>query len=280
MKLFIDSANIADIATAISHGLACGCTTNPSLAAKEPPIIGGYPALLRNIVRATNPEFQLHAQPNFPADRSPRETFNILRGATQSNRLICKVPVNFANLALIQQLTRSGVPVNATCVFTAAQAIAAIHAGAKFVSFFWGRMEDAQTHHAVEMAKSLGQPPEAPNYSAASVNYRGGYSNGGSAEGAVRLTRTLIDQSRLSVEIICGSIRTPDAALRAFASGAHIVTTGLSVLQTLAESTLSDQSAAKFSADRDAWDAQCDQLGSGPLGQETPAGTSEEPLRP
>ena len=35
MKLFIDTANVADIRRANDMGIICGVTTNPSLIAKE-----------------------------------------------------------------------------------------------------------------------------------------------------------------------------------------------------------------------------------------------------
>ena len=39
MKLFIDTANVEEIREAAALGVICGVTTNPSLIAKEGPII-------------------------------------------------------------------------------------------------------------------------------------------------------------------------------------------------------------------------------------------------
>jgi transaldolase len=48
MKVFVDSANLAEIETALSNGFIEGVTTNPSLLAKEPK--ADYLAHVRQIV--------------------------------------------------------------------------------------------------------------------------------------------------------------------------------------------------------------------------------------
>lgn len=226
MKLFIDSADPAIIKTAFDHGLVHGVTTNPALVAKEPPHTLGYYGHLRDIVRVIGQDTPISVQPSISElNDSMVEHIGTIQGHLQSRKLIIKIAASWENLPLIRAVSRR-IPVNATCIFTAEQAIAAMLAGASFVSFFWCRMNDA---------------------AGAVVRGESGYSAGGGQAGkAVHQVRSLIDASNMKVEIIAGSIRTPADAMSAFAAGAHIVTTGLPVLQAMATSNLSNASAEGF----------------------------------
>lgn len=262
MRLFIDSANSADIREALSHGLASGITTNPSLIAKEPPHPQGYLGHLRDVARGL--QIPISVQP--PLDElaaSPRECVGRITGALQTMgaNLAIKIPVSWDTLPLIHAVSRIA-HVNATCVFTAAQAVAAMNAGARYVSFFWCRMND--NHREMTKAKTLrGVPLE--------------YNGGGRAMDIVGLTRKLIDNhpSRVNTEIIAGSIRTAEDAMDAFAAGAHIVTTNLKALKEIASSELSMASAAKFEEDRARWNGLVDRMAEEPEGGETPEPPTE-----
>lgn len=250
MKLFIDSANPDDLRAAFSHGLAQGCTTNPALISKEPPHRQGYLGHLRDLTRAC-PDLLAHplsVQPPIEELRaSPVETVGRIKGHLQTRLLAIKIPMSWENLPLIRLLAGK-VPVNVTCVFAPEQAIAAISAGARYVSFFWGRMNDAAKMSVVDKARLEIERREQCDLSS-------GYNPGG-PEAALKLIRSLIDQSpaRVNTEIIAGSIRSPADAMAAFAAGAHIVTTKLSVLQSMAWSPLSDASATEFSTAFAVWD--------------------------
>lgn len=237
MRLYIDSASISDTTTAIQHGLAQGVTTNPSLLSKEPPHPQGYLGHLRDVVRSAGQDTPISVQPPL-ADltASPRETIGIIRGFLGARNIAIKIPVSWNTLPLIRAVSRE-IPVNATCVFSTEQAIAAIHAGARFVSFFWCRMND--TENGVESA--------------------GGTHPGGLGARATGLVRDLIDRSFTTVkpQIICGSIRAPSDVSHCFAAGADIVTAPLSVLQALANNEHSAHSANKFGNAHAEWTSRC-----------------------
>jgi len=250
VRLFIDSANSADIREALSHGLASGITTNPSLIAKEPPHPQGYLGHLRDVARGL--QIPISVQPPLgELAASPRECVGRITGALQTMgaNLAIKIPISWDNLPLIHAVSRIA-HVNATCVFTAAQAIAAMNAGARYVSFFWCRMRDAEPKIIARQGDYRTSDFKAPG---AGVPSR--YNGGGRAIDIVSLTRKLIDNhpSRVNTEIVAGSIRTAEDAMDAFAAGAHIVTTNLKVLKEIASSELSAASAAKFEEDRARW---------------------------
>lgn len=227
MKLFLDSANTADVQEAFYHFLVSGLTTNPALVAKEPPNALGYYGHLRDIVKIIGPDTPISIQPAISdLINGPREHIGIIKGKLQSRQLIIKIAMSWDNLPLIRLAAQTG-PVNVTCVFTAEQAIAALSAGAKYISFFWGRMNDAKLGHAAV---------------------------------AVRMVRDMIDKSNVRAEIICGSIRSPADAMAAFAAGAHIVTTGLPVLKQMANFELSTASAEGFEKARKLWDEASQKL--------------------
>lgn len=135
MKLFIDSGNIKDIETLAALGIIDGVTTNPSLLAKEP---GDYKDNLKKIcaivkgpvsgeVIATDAEGML------------REGHQI---AELDPHMVVKLPLTRNGIQVCSALSREGIRVNVTLVFSAAQALLAAKAGATFVSPFVGRLDD------------------------------------------------------------------------------------------------------------------------------------------
>jgi transaldolase len=231
MKVFLDSASLADISEAHSHSITSGYTTNPALVAKEPPNILGYYGHIRDIVRIIGVDTPISIQPAVKVLRdSPQEHVGIIKGVTQSRQIIIKIAMSWDNLPLIRRVAMMGVHVNVTCIFTAEQAVAAMSAGARYVSIFWCRINDAK----------------------------------GNPQRVTRAVRDLINTSGNRTEIIAGSIRSAADAMDAFAAGAHIVTTGLPVLKAMANSVLSDASADAFEKARAEWDqksaALADQL--------------------
>ena len=53
-----------------------------------------------------------------------------------------KVPFSAEGLAATRELASDGIPVNKTLVFSAAQALLTVEAGATYVSCFMGRLDD------------------------------------------------------------------------------------------------------------------------------------------
>ena len=138
MKLFIDSGNIKDIETLAALGIIDGVTTNPSLLAKEP---GDYRQNLKKICGIVQGPVSGEVVATDFAGMI-REGHDI---AQIDQHMIVKVPLTRDGIRACKALSKDGIRVNVTLVFTAAQALLAAKAGATFVSPFVGRLDDVAT---------------------------------------------------------------------------------------------------------------------------------------
>ncbi len=135
MKIFLDTANIAEIRKGASWGIVDGVTTNPTLIAREGKpnaeqvraiceIIGGD---VSAEVVATEAEAMIS---------EGRELARI------HSNVVVKVPLTRDGIRACAALTKDGVRVNVTLCFSAVQALLAAKAGAYIVSPFIGRLDD------------------------------------------------------------------------------------------------------------------------------------------
>lgn len=135
MKLFLDTAHLADIETAVGWGILDGITTNPSLAAKEglefPDLIKAITDLVAGPVSA-----------EVVADNADDMLAQGKDLASIADNVVVKVPMSREGVTAGAKLVESGIPINVTLVFSAAQAMLAGTIGATFVSPFLGRVDD------------------------------------------------------------------------------------------------------------------------------------------
>ena len=136
MKIFLDTADVAEIAKAHETGLINGVTTNPTLIKKSgrDPVevikeisssFASLESISAEVVADTAEEMIDQAQ-----------AFNGLWNVT------IKVPCNVEGLKACTALAMTNYKVNVTLVFSVAQAILAEKAGASYVSPFVGRWMD------------------------------------------------------------------------------------------------------------------------------------------
>ena len=138
MKLFVDTAHVADIEALLPLGIVDGVTTNPSLLARE----GGDPdAVLQAICRLVQGPVSAEVV-STGADEMVREGRRLAR---LDEHIVVKVPFGRAGVAACGRLTGEGIRVNVTLVFSAAQALLAAKVGAAYVSPFAGRLDDVAT---------------------------------------------------------------------------------------------------------------------------------------
>lgn len=135
MKLFLDTANIDDIAALAPTGFVDGVTTNPSLIAKSgrdmSEAIGEICAMVDGPVSA-----EVTATDHDTMLAEGRKL------AAIADNVCVKVPLTPAGLLTCKALADDGVMVNVTLCFSPAQAMLAAKAGARFISPFIGRLDD------------------------------------------------------------------------------------------------------------------------------------------
>ena len=135
MKLFLDTANIEDIKKYARWGLVDGVTTNPSLIAKEGV---NFEKRVKEITKVIKGPVSAEVISNDPKEMV-REGKKF---ATWAKNIYVKCPMTPEGLIATQALSKAGIRVNMTLVFSAAQALLAAKAGAAFVSPFIGRVDD------------------------------------------------------------------------------------------------------------------------------------------
>ena len=135
MKLFVDTGNVKEIQALADIGIIDGVTTNPSLMAKE---TGDYRKTMKEICRIV--------QGPVSAEVLATDWEGMLREgrdlATIDEHIVVKVPFTRDGVRACKTLSREGLKVNVTLVFSAAQALLAAKAGAAMVSPFVGRLDD------------------------------------------------------------------------------------------------------------------------------------------
>ena len=139
MKFFLDTANLDEIRQGVSFGVIDGITTNPTLVAKEKRPFREHIIDICNIVK----------NGAVSAEVVSTDTAGILREAreikTWHPNVIVKIPTIPDGVRALSILSKEGIRVNMTLVFSAPQALIVAKAGAYFVSPFLGRLDDIGT---------------------------------------------------------------------------------------------------------------------------------------
>ena len=135
MKIFLDTADTEAIEKGWKTGLIDGVTTNPSLILKngeDPEVV--YQKLVDLGIPDISMEVVGTGEEMVAEGRRLAEKFG--------KQATIKVPCTRGGLAACALLSRDGIKVNVTLIFSQAQAILAAKAGAAYVSPFVGRVDD------------------------------------------------------------------------------------------------------------------------------------------
>ncbi len=208
MKLFLDTANLDDIRSAVRLGVIRGVTTNPTLISREK---GDFADIITQITALTDgPVFaEVLASDADGMIREGRELHAV------HERVAVKIPMTEEGLAACSVLAKEGIPVACTLVFSAAQALLAANAGARYVAPFIGRFDD--------------------------IGYDGIEAVGTIAE--------VLSDGEFDTEIIAASVRSPLHAVEAARAGADIATVPPKVLFQMVRHPLTDAGLEKFMKD-------------------------------
>lgn len=135
MKIFLDTANLAEIREAATLGIVSGVTTNPSLVAKEKRELSSVIKEISTIVSGP-----------ISAEVIATDFEGMLKEArelsTVASNVVVKIPMTAEGLKTVAKLKAEGIKTNVTLIFSANQALLAARAGAAFVSSFVGRLDD------------------------------------------------------------------------------------------------------------------------------------------
>ena len=135
MKIFMDTANVEEIAKFVDWGVVYGVTTNPSLIAKsgrtQAEVIPEIAKLVAGPVSAEVISTE--------CDGMVEEACKLVKIA---DNIVIKIPCIPEGLKAVKILSAEGIKTNVTLVFSMAQALLAARAGASYVSPFIGRLDD------------------------------------------------------------------------------------------------------------------------------------------
>lgn len=147
MKIFIDTANVAEIRNAAEMGILSGVTTNPSLVAKEG---RDFVEVLKEIVTIVDGPISAEVV-SLDAEGMVEEALPL---AEIHPNIVIKVPLTAEGLKAVNRLAKRGIRTNVTLIFSANQALLAARAGASFVSPFIGRLDDI-SYDGVELISDI-----------------------------------------------------------------------------------------------------------------------------
>ena len=216
MRLFLDTANIDQIREVAKMGIISGITTNPTLMAKEEGVT--YRDRVAEICDVVDGPVS--------AECTARDLDGLLTEAREiaawHDNVVVKIPVDETGLEATAVLSKEGIKINMTLVFSANQALLAATAGATLVSIFVGRLDDA----------------------------------GQEGMEVVRESVEIFDQYHLPAQILAASLRHPRHVIEAAQLGAQIATIPYGLLKAMVKHPLTDVGIEKFLADSKAYEKE------------------------
>lgn len=147
MKLFIDTAEVAQVREAWSWGIVDGVTTNPSHVMKS----GRKPSeVYREILDIVDGPVSLETI-SLDAEGIVKEGVAL---AKLGKNVVIKVPIIKEGLKAVKILSAEGYKTNVTVTYQPLQALLAAKVGATYVSPFVGRL-DAVGHDGMELVRQI-----------------------------------------------------------------------------------------------------------------------------
>ena len=209
MKIYVDSADISEIESALTLGLCDGVTTNPTLIAKTGK---SMEQAIKDICAIV--EGPVHAEV-----LSLDEAGIVKEGLTLakiSDNIVVKIPMCHAGLKAVKRFSGQGIQTNVTLIFSASQAILAAKAGASNVCPFVGRLDDISVPGS-DLIEDI--------------------------------VTIFDNYPEIETQILVASIRSPMHVMDAARLGADILTIPAQVLRQMEQHPLTDIGIAKFLED-------------------------------
>jgi transaldolase len=134
MKIFLDTANVDQVAEIASWGVLDGVTTNPSLVAKEGNDFKETVLKMCELTPCVSAQVTATT-----ADEMVEQGEEY---ASWHKHVVVKVPMTVEGLKALKRLSAKKIKTNVTLVFSVEQAVLAAKNGATIVSPFVGRLDD------------------------------------------------------------------------------------------------------------------------------------------
>lgn len=245
MKLFLDSADIAEIEEVLSYGILEGVTTNPSLIKKSAESnkikdIEVYIKKILKLCRGLPVSLEVIGSDYDSMVREGKLLFKKFNPVAKN--VYVKIPINPClklncgegsdGIRVIKTLSKAGIPVNCTLVFTPEQAFLAAKAGAKFVSPFVGRVDDyIREMNGLKFDKKDYFPEEG------FVKGKKLLEDEGIVSGVdlIEQISEIFVKGKVETEILAASIRNKKQFREVAMAGADIVTVPFDVIKGLTE---------------------------------------------
>jgi transaldolase len=218
MKIFLDTANLDEIRQAAALGLLDGITTNPTLVAKEKRPFREHILEICEVVKPGVVNAEVVSTDTEGMVREGREL------ASWHPSIVVKVPMTPEGVRALNVLTREGIRINVTLVFSATQALLVAKVGASFVSPFLGRLDDV-------------------------------------SQDGLHLLREILEIYRnynFPTQVLAASLRHPIHVVEAARLGSHIGTMPFKVFEQLFKHPLTDRGLEGFLKD---WEKAREVLG-------------------
>lgn len=209
MKIFLDTANLEEIRRGIALGVVDGVTTNPTLVAKENAPFRQHILEICDIVKNGIVNAEVVSTDYAGIMREAHEV------ASWHPNIVVKIPMIPEGVRALSDLSKEGIRVNITLVFSAPQALLVAKAGAYFVSPFLGRLDDI-------------------------------------GENGLALLRDIMEIYRVynyPTQVLAASLRHPMHILEAAKMGSHIATMPYKVFDQLFHHPLTDKGLETFLKD-------------------------------
>jgi len=186
-----------------------GVTTNPSLVAKEGDV--DFKEHLAKICEMVKGDIS--------AEVTALDTEGMLKEGREyakvAPNVVVKCPMTLDGLKATRILTGEGTGVNVTLCFSAAQAILAAKAGARYISPFIGRLDDVSTD-GMQLIRDIVQ---------------------------------IYDNYDFDTQVLAASIRHPMHIVDCALAGADVATLPFKVIKQLVQHPLTDKGLEAFLAD-------------------------------
>ena len=195
MEIFLDTANIDQIAEIFEWGIMKGVTTNQKIFLNEKGV--NFEEQSKKILKMVDP---------LPVSlEGPNSLDELLESAREYTKwgknVVIKVPMlaDGSGLKAVKILENEGIKTNVTAMMTVNQATLAITAGASYASLFFNRIRDSGL-----------DPVEV-----------------------VKQARAVIDNGGYKTKLIVGSIRTPKDVEEITSANPHVITIPYKILKEM-----------------------------------------------